>query len=70
MRLVDLSMTVEECDSTPFAKEEAYFKSRPIVRWELARRRREGLGELWPEFSNAPKSGSGSKDLADGVAAA
>jgi kynurenine formamidase len=34
MRLVDLSMTVEECDSTPFAKEEAYFKSRPIVRWE------------------------------------
>jgi len=24
--------------------------SRPIVRWELARRRREGLGELWPEF--------------------
>jgi PAP2 superfamily len=46
--------------------------SRPIVRWELARRRREGLGELWPEFSNAPLSGSGSgsKDLADGVAAA
>ncbi len=34
MRLVDLSMTVEECDSTPFAKEEAYFKIRPIVRWE------------------------------------
>ena len=34
MRLVDLSMTVEECDSTPFAKEEAYFKPRPIVRWE------------------------------------
>src|SRR4029450_2716751 len=34
MRLVDLSMTVEECDSTPFAKEEAYFKTRPIVRWE------------------------------------
>jgi kynurenine formamidase len=34
MRLVDLSMTVEECDSAPFAKEEAYFKSRPIVRWE------------------------------------
>ena len=44
--------------------------SRPIVRWELARRRREGLGDLWPEFSNAPLSGSGSKDLADGVAAA
>lgn len=34
MRIVDLSMTVEECDSTPFAKEEAYFKMRPIVRWE------------------------------------
>jgi hypothetical protein len=44
--------------------------SRPIVRWELARRRREGLGELWPEFSAAPVNGSGSKDLADGVAAA
>jgi kynurenine formamidase len=27
-------MTVEECDSTPFAKEEAYFKVRPIVRFE------------------------------------
>lgn len=34
MRIVDLTMTVEECDSTPFAKEEAYFKLRPIVRWE------------------------------------
>lgn len=34
MRIVDLSMTVEECDSTPFAKEEAYFKLKPIVRWE------------------------------------
>jgi len=44
--------------------------SRPIVRWELARRKREGLGDLWPEFSNAPLSGSGSKGLADGVAAA
>ena len=46
--------------------------SRPIVRWEIARRRREGLGELWPEFSNAPLtgSGSGSNDLAGGVAAA
>jgi hypothetical protein len=44
--------------------------SRPIVRWELARRKREGLGELWPEFSSAPLTGSGSKDLADGVAAA
>jgi len=44
--------------------------SRPIVRWEIARRRREGLGELWPEFSNAPLSGSGSKELASGVAAA
>ena len=39
MRLVDLSMTVEECDSTPFAKEEAYFKSRPIVRWDTRQRR-------------------------------
>src|SRR5687768_15446067 len=34
MRIVDLSMTVEEWDSTPFAKEESYFKLRPIVRWE------------------------------------
>src|SRR4029453_11986944 len=34
MRIVDLSMTVEEWDSTPFAPEEAYFKLRPIVRWE------------------------------------
>jgi len=48
----------------------AVLASRPIVRWELARRKREGLGDLWPEFSNAPLSGSGSKDLAGGVAAA
>lgn len=34
MRIVDLSMTVEECDSAPFAKEESYFKLGPIVRWE------------------------------------
>ena len=34
MRLVDLSMTVEECDSAPFAKDEYYFKITPIVRWE------------------------------------
>ncbi|PYM67755.1 MAG: hypothetical protein DME11_02755 [Candidatus Rokuibacteriota bacterium] len=34
MRLVDLSMTVEECDSAPFAKDEYYFKIKPIVRWE------------------------------------
>lgn len=34
MRIVDLSMTVDECDSAPFAKEETYFKLRPIVRWE------------------------------------
>lgn len=34
MRIVDLSMTVEECDSAPFAKEESYFKLRPIVKWE------------------------------------
>lgn len=34
MRIVDLSMTVEECDSAPFAKEESYFKLKPIVRWE------------------------------------
>ena len=27
-------MTVDECDSTPFAPEEAYFKVRPNVRWE------------------------------------
>jgi kynurenine formamidase len=34
MRIVDLSMTVEECDSAPFAPEENYFKLRPIIRWE------------------------------------
>jgi hypothetical protein len=34
MRIVDLSVTVEECDSAPFAKEEYYFKLKPIVRWE------------------------------------
>jgi len=34
MRIVDLSMTVEECDSAPFAPEETYFKVRPIIRWE------------------------------------
>ncbi|MBI4587488.1 MAG: cyclase family protein [Candidatus Rokubacteria bacterium] len=34
MRIVDLSMTVEECDSAPFAKEEVYFKLKPIVKWE------------------------------------
>jgi hypothetical protein len=46
--------------------------SRPIVRWELARRKREGLGDLWPEFSSPPLSGSGSgsKELPTGVAAA
>ncbi len=44
--------------------------SRPVVRWEIARRRRENLGELWPEFTNAPLTGSGSKDLPSHVAAA
>ena len=34
MRIVDLSMTVEECDSAPFAKDEYYFKIRPIVNWD------------------------------------
>jgi kynurenine formamidase len=34
MRIVDLSMTVEECDSAPFAKDEYYFKIRPIVTFE------------------------------------
>jgi arylformamidase len=34
MRIVDLSMIVEECDSAPFAKDEYYFKIRPIVTWE------------------------------------
>jgi kynurenine formamidase len=34
MRIVDLSMTVGECDSAPFAPEEVYFKIKPIVRWE------------------------------------
>lgn len=34
MRIVDLSMTVEECDSAPFAPDEKYFKLRPIINWE------------------------------------
>ena len=34
MRIVDLSMTVEECDSAPFAPEEKYFKLKPIIKWE------------------------------------
>ncbi len=33
-RIVDLSMTVEECDSAPFAPDEKYFKLRQIVKWE------------------------------------
>jgi hypothetical protein len=44
------------------------FASRPITRWEIARRKREGLGELWPEYSHPPLTGS--KDLADGAAVA
>jgi len=46
--------------------------SRPITRWEIARRRREQLGDLWPEFSQAPLTGSGKgrKGLAGDVAAA
>ena len=34
MRIVDLSMTVNEYDSAPFAPEENYFKLRPIINWE------------------------------------
>lgn len=34
MRIVDLSMTVEECESAPFAPDENYFKLRPIINWE------------------------------------
>lgn len=34
MRIVDLSMTVEECESAPFAPDENYFKLRPIIKWE------------------------------------
>jgi arylformamidase len=34
MRIVDLSMTVQECDSAPFAPNENYFKLRPIIKWE------------------------------------
>jgi kynurenine formamidase len=33
-RIVDLSMTVEECDSAPFAPDEKYFKLKPIINWE------------------------------------
>jgi hypothetical protein len=51
----------------------AVLVSRPVVRWELARRSRENLGELWPAFSQARLSGSsgpGTNDLAGDVAAA
>jgi hypothetical protein len=48
----------------------AVLLSRPVVRWEIARRKRENLGELWPEFNNGPLTGSGSKDLPSHVAAA
>ncbi len=48
----------------------AVLLSRPVVRWEIARRARENLGQLWPEFTNAPLTGSGSKDLPSNVAAA
>jgi len=48
----------------------AVLLSRPVVRWEIARREREQLGELWPEFTNARLTGSGSKDLPSNVAAA
>ena len=34
MRIVDLSMTVDECESAPFAPDENYFKLKPIVKWE------------------------------------
>jgi len=34
MKIVDLSMTVGECDVNPFAPDEAYFKLKPIVTWE------------------------------------
>ncbi len=44
------------------------FVSRPVVRWEIARRQRERLGELWPEFSNAALPSS--KDVTGNVAAA
>ena len=30
MRIVDLSMTVEECDSAPFAKDGYYFKLKRL----------------------------------------
>lgn len=36
MRIVDLSMTVEECDVNSFAPEETYFKLRPVVNWDDA----------------------------------
>jgi len=44
------------------------FLSRPVVRWEIARRQRERLGELWPEFTNAELPTS--KDITSNVAAA
>ena len=33
MRIVYLSMTVEECDLAPFAPDEKYFKLKPIIKW-------------------------------------
>jgi membrane-associated phospholipid phosphatase len=35
--------------------------SRPVTRWELARRERLGYGAVWPEFTPVP---SASKDYA------
>jgi membrane-associated phospholipid phosphatase len=48
----------------------AVLLGRPVVRWELARRARENLGELWPEFSSARFDRSGSDNLAGDVVSA
>jgi len=34
----------------------AVWISRPITRWELARRERLGYGDVWPQFVPAPSA--------------
>jgi PAP2 superfamily len=48
----------------------AVLLGRPVVRWEIARRERENLGDLWPEFSAARFDRSGSDDLAGDIVSA
>jgi hypothetical protein len=66
MRIVDLSMTVDECESAPFAPEENYFKLRPIIKWEdkgfvsnvvqmtVRRKKKERITRKPTRFSTVP----------------